>query len=226
MTRIAMVLFPNLTQLDLAGPYEVLSRLPGTEIDLAAHTLEPIKTDRGMALLPSVTFAKCPQPDILFVPGGPGVNAMLEDPEVIGFLQRTAPAARLITSVCTGSLVLAAAGLLRGKRATSHWMVVELLEAFGAIPVRERVVHDGNVWTGAGVSAGIDFALRLAADLHGETLAQRIQLQIEYDPEPPFDSGSPDRADPAVVAEMRELGRRLTEERREIAARIGKAAAR
>lgn len=220
--RIGMLLFPRLTQLDMTGPYEVLARLPDTVVDLVSRTLDPVTTDRGMQIVPSVTYETCPPLDIVMVPGGPGQQDLMEDEAALSFLRRQAAEAEYVTSVCTGSLVLAAAGLLKGRRATSHWAAVEHLALMGAIPVRDQVVVDGNVVTGAGVTSGIDFALKLAAILEGETVAREIQLQIEYEPEPPFDSGSPERAAPETLATVKTRLAKLGEERRAVAARVGR----
>ena len=220
--RIGMLIFPRLTQLDMTGPYEVLARLPDTKVELVAATRDPVTTDRGMQIVPTVTYDTCPPLDIVMVPGGPGQQDLMEDAAALSFLRHQAAGAQYVTSVCTGSLVLGAAGLLKGKRATSHWAAVDLLPLLGAIPVREQVVIDGNVVTGAGVTSGIDFALRLAAILDGEAVAREIQLQIEYEPEPPFDSGSPERALPQTLAAVRTRLARLGEERRAVAARAGK----
>lgn len=200
--RIVSLLFPNVTQLDLTGPAQVFSRLPGVEQHFVWHRIEPVPTDAGFAILPTITLADAPQADILFVPGGQGAFELFDDEVVLRFLREQAAGARYVTSVCTGSFMLAAAGLLQGRRATSHWGSLDLLAGLGAIPVAERVVQDGNVITGAGVSSGIDFALTLAAELFGEETAKRAQLAIEYDPQPPFDAGSPARpdADPDEVA--------------------------
>ncbi len=219
--RIGMLIFPRLTQLDMTGPYEVLARLPDTTVELVAQSLAPVTTDRGMRIVPTTTYADCPPLDIVMVPGGPGQQELMEDEEVLGFLRTQAAGARYVTSVCTGSLVLAAAGLLKGKRATCHWAAIDNLALMGAIPVRERVVVDGNVVTGAGVASGIDFALRLAAIVESEEVAREIQLQIEYDPDPPFDSGSPDRARPETVAALTGRLARLRDERRTVATRVG-----
>jgi len=219
---IGMLIFPRLTQLDMTGPYEVLARLPNTKVHLVAHTLDPVKTDRGMMIVPTVTIADCPQLDLVMVPGGPGQQDLMEDPVVLEFLQRQARGVKYITSVCTGSLVLGAAGLLKGKRATSHWAAIEHLTALGAIPVNDRVVVDGNIVTGAGVASGIDFALAVAAILEGEEVARQIQLQIEYDPAPPFNSGSPKTAAPELLATLRARGAALNEQRGEVAQRVGK----
>jgi cyclohexyl-isocyanide hydratase len=219
---IGMLIFPQLTQLDMTGPYEVLARLPNTTVHLVAHTLEPVKTDRGMRIVPTVTFADCPQLDVIMVPGGPGQQQLMDDPVVLEFLQRQARSARYVTSVCTGSLVLGAAGLLKGRRATSHWAAVDHLAALGATPVREHVVVDGNIVTGAGVTSGIDFALKLAAILESEEVARQIQLQIEYDPTPPFNSGSPQTAAPETLAAVRQRIAPLSEQRWETVRRVGR----
>ena len=219
---IGMLIFPRLTQLDMTGPYEVLARLPNTKVHLIAHSLDAVTTDRGMMILPTVTFADCPQLDVIMVPGGPGQQDLMEDSMVLEFLRRQARGARYITSVCTGSLVLGAAGLLKGRRATCHWAALEHLKALGAIPVSERVVIDGNIVTGAGVASGLDFGLALAAELDGEETAREVQLQIEYDPAPPFDSGSPRTASPATVAKLRNRLATLNDERRVVAERVGR----
>jgi cyclohexyl-isocyanide hydratase len=220
--QIGMLVFPGLTQLDMTGPYEVLVRLPNTTVHLVAHTLDAVRTDRGMMILPSVTYAQCPQLDVVMVPGGPGQQGLMEDEIVLGFLRAQAKAAKFVTSVCTGSLVLGAAGLLKGKRATCHWAAIEHLKALGAIPVSERVVVDGNIVTGAGVASGLDFGLALAAELEGEEVAREIQLQIEYDPAPPFTSGSPRTAAPETVAKLRSRLAPLNEQRRTVAERVGR----
>ena len=219
---IGMLIFPKLTQLDMTGPYEVLARLPNTKVLLVAHTMAPVTTDRGMQIVPTVTFADCPQLDLVMVPGGPGQQDLMEDEVALEFLRRQARGAKYVTSVCTGSLVLGAAGLLRGKRATSHWAALEHLAPLGAIPVSEKVVVDGNVITGAGVTSGIDFALAVAAKLEGEAAARQIQLQIEYDPAPPFDSGSPATASAELLATVRARLSALNEQRRAVAQRVGK----
>jgi cyclohexyl-isocyanide hydratase len=220
--QIGMLIFPRLTQLDMTGPYEVLARLPNTKVHLVAHTMAPVRTDRGMEIVPTVTFAECPPLDMIMVPGGPGQQDLMEDEVVLEFLRRQARSAKYITSVCTGSLVLGAAGLLKGRRATSHWAAIEHLKALGAIPVAEKVVTDGNVITGAGVTSGIDFALKVASILEGEDVARQIQLQIEYDPAPPFNSGSPKTASPEMLATVRSRLAALNEQRREVAARVGR----
>ena len=221
--RIAMVLFPGLTQLDLTGPFEILARMPDTSIALVSSTLDPVRTDRGLVLTPDATYADLPDPDILFVPGGPGQLPAMEDAALMTYLRSAAERATLVTSVCTGSLLLAAAGLLQGKRATCHWLAHDQLALLGAIPVKERVVQDGNVITGAGVSSGIDFGLVVAERLHGAQVAQEIQLQAEYDPSPPWNSGNVDTAPGDIVETLRERGAALREKRVAVAERIGRA---
>ena len=217
-----MLVFPNLTQLDLTGPYEVLARLPGAETLLLWKDLSPVRSEHGLTIQPMATLAGCPPLDLVLVPGGAGVNPLLEDQEVLAFLRRTAAQARYVVGVCTGSLVLGAAGLLRGRRAATHWMSRELLRAFGAEPVAERVVVDGNLFTGGGVTAGIDVALTVAAEIAGQATAEAIQLAIEYDPAPPFASGSPETADPAVLAAVLD---RAGPRQRDRAERVARAAA-
>jgi len=219
--RIGMLIFPGMTQLDMTGPYEVLARTPNSVVDLVARTLEPVTSDRGMQILPTVTYETCPVLDLIMVPGGPGQQKLMEDEATLGFLRRQAASATYITSVCTGSLVLGAAGLLKGKRATCHWSALEHLKFLGATPVSERVVVDGNIITGAGVTSGIEFGLTLAAILEGEQAAREIQLQIEYDPAPPFDCGSPKRAPHDMVKRLQARGAKLYEERKAVAARVG-----
>lgn len=222
--QIGLLLFPDITQLDMTGPYEVFTKLPGAEVHLVWKTLDPVVANGGMRIVPTMTFAACPQLDLVCVPGGPGMNALLNDEETLAFLRRQAKGARYVTSVCTGALVLGAAGLLQGKRAATHWMSRDMLAAFGATPVAERVVIDGNVVTGGGVTAGIDFALKIAADAFGEDLAKAIQLGIEYDPQPPFRAGSPEGAGPAIVEKARAGAARRQAEResavRQAAARL------
>jgi cyclohexyl-isocyanide hydratase len=191
---VGMVLFPGLTQLDLTGAYEVLARMPDTRVHLLASTLDPVRSEWGLTIIPDVTFGDAPPIDVLCVPGGWGVNGRLNDEELLEFLRVRGEQARYVTSVCSGALLLGAAGLLRGYRATTHWLSLDLLPLLGADAVRQRVVRDRNRITGAGVTAGIDFGLALAAELFGPAAAQRIQLAIEYSPAPPFDSGSPDTA--------------------------------
>jgi cyclohexyl-isocyanide hydratase len=218
---IGMLAFPRMTQLDLTGPYEVFARLPNTRVHLVAQRLDPIETDRGLMILPTSTYATCPQLDVIVVPGGPGQQDLMDDEPTLEFLRQQAEGAAYIASVCTGSLVLGAAGLLKGRRATCHWGAVDLLAHLGAIPTRERVVADGNRVTGAGVASGIDFALTLAGLLDGETVAREIQLQIEYDPAPPFDCGSLRTAPPELVQRLKARGAALYAARAEAARRAG-----
>ena len=219
---VGMLIFPRLTQLDMTGPYEVLARLPDTVVHLVSHTLDPVRTDRGMMIVPTITYEDCPQLDVVMVPGGPGQQDLMEDAVVLEFLQRQARGAKYVTSVCTGSLVLGAAGLLKGRRATSHWAALDHLGLLGATPVSEKVVVDGNVVTGAGVTSGIDFALQLAAILESEQVAREIQLGIEYDPAPPFNSGSPKTAAPDVLQNVRGKLAALSEQRRATASKVGR----
>jgi len=220
--HVGLLLFPDITQLDMTGPYEVFTRMPGAKVDVIWKTPEPVASDQGLRFVPSATFDQIQSLDLVCVPGGPGVAALMEDVHTLGFLRRIAPGARYLTSVCTGALVLGAAGLLRGKRATTHWMSLDLLAPFGATAVARRVVRDGNVITGAGVTAGIDFALTVVAEVAGEEAAKRVQLAIEYDPAPPFHSGSPASAEPALVAATREAAAARQQERKE---RVARAAA-
>jgi cyclohexyl-isocyanide hydratase len=196
---VGLLLFPDMTQLDMTGPYEVFARMPLATVHLVWKTRDPVRTDRGLAILPTTTLADCPALDLVCVPGGPGQVALMQDAAILDWLRRQAATCRWITSVCTGSLVLGAAGLLRGYRATSHWLSLDQLALLGAEPVAERVVMDRNRITGAGVTSGIDFALFVAAQIRGEDVAKEIQLGIEYDPAPPYAAGSPRTADPALV---------------------------
>lgn len=202
---IAFVLFPNVTQLDLTGPVQVLSRLGNVSVHLVARSTEPVMTDAGFSINPTCTYSDCPKPHIVCVPGGAGADDAMLDDELIEWLRQVSIGADWVTSVCTGSLVLGAAGLLHGKKATSHWLSRPMLADFGAIPVAERVVIDGKFVTGGGVTAGIDFALSLMAMIRGEEHAKLVQLSLEYDPQPPFRSGSPDDAEQVVVDRIREL---------------------
>lgn len=216
MTRkldIGFLLFPNLTQLDLTGPYEVFSRLPEVRVHLVWKTRDLVISDTGMAIMPDMTLDECPQLDVICVPGGPGVNPLLDDEAVLGFLSRQAAQAKLISSVCTGALVLGAAGLLEGYKAATHWASMHFLKEFGAIATHSRVVADRNRITGGGVTAGIDFGLEIAARLADENVAQRIQLYLEYNPAPPFPAGSPDRAPAKVLSAFKDAANSMLEER-------------
>ncbi|MDE1186621.1 MAG: DJ-1/PfpI family protein [Pantoea sp.] len=202
--NIGLLLFPSLTQLDLTGPWEVFVRMPGVNNYLVWKDHQPVMSDRGLAIMPTATFADCPPLDLICIPGGPGQIALMEDDETLDFVRRMAEQAQWVTSVCTGSLVLGAAGLLQGYRATSHWGSLDQLSLFGATPVQERVVRDRNRITGAGVTSGIDFALTVAEELLGRAVAENIQLQMEYDPAPPFHSGSPRSASAERLTEAQQ----------------------
>jgi cyclohexyl-isocyanide hydratase len=200
--QIGLLIFPKVTQLDFTGPLQVFSSLPAqvANVHLIWKRIEPVPTDSVMVLTPTATFADCPQLDVICVPGGFGTNDLVNDEEVLDFLRAQAGHAQYITSVCTGSLVLGAAGLLKGYRAATHWSAMDHLAPFGAIPTKTRVCVDRNRITGGGVTAGIDFALSLVAMLVDRKTAEAIQLGIEYNPAPPFQSGSPDSAPPEVLA--------------------------
>jgi len=218
--EVGLLLFPRLTQLDMTGPFEVLARLPGARMRLLWKTKDPVRADTGLAMLPDTSFEECPPLDVICVPGGPGVAALMEDEAVLAFLRRQAAGARYVTSVCTGALVLGAAGLLRGRRATTHWASHDFLAALGATPVAARVVRDGPLITGGGVTAGIDFALTIAAEIAGPEAAQAIQLQIEYAPEPPFPAGRPESAPAAVLEQAKRRGAAMRQEREALVARV------
>jgi cyclohexyl-isocyanide hydratase len=211
-----MLLFPRLTQLDLTGPHEVFSQMPDTRVHLVAQSLEKVVSAYGLPFMPDTSFDDCPPLDVLFVPGGPGIAEAIESRHTLDFLRQRASAAKFVTSVCTGALVLGAAGLLNGYRATTHWLSLDLLPVVGAVPVSERVVVDRNRITGAGVTAGIDFGLVVAAHLFGEDVARSIQLVMEYDPAPPFNSGSPRTASPALVGRITERMRKVHEDRKRL----------
>ncbi len=217
---VGMVLFPNLTQLDLTGPYEVFVRMSNTRVCLLATALAPVRSERGLAISPDTTFDDAPSLDVLFVPGGPGVSDVMEDETFLDFLREQGRQARYITSVCTGALLLGAAGLLKGYRATTHWLSMDFLDRLGARPVSERVVIDRNRITGGGVTAGIDFSLVIAAQLRGEDAAKEIQLSIEYDPQPPFRSGSPRTAEGKLVQTVIAARRDTQELRRQQVERV------
>jgi cyclohexyl-isocyanide hydratase len=221
-----LVLFPRLTQLDLTGPYEVFSRMPDAAVHLIAASYDPVVSERGLAIVPTTTFERTPPLDLVCVPGGPGVNAMMEDETMLAFLREQARRARYVTSVCTGALVLGAAGLLRGYRATTHWLSLDLLTFFGAEAVAERVVIDRNRITGGGITAGIDFGLVVAGEIAGPSAAQEIQLMMEYDPAPPFSSGSPRTAPRELVDVVIASRRGIQGDRRRIAERAAETLAR
>lgn len=219
---IGFLAFDDVTALDLVGPHEVLSRVPGAECVVVAPEARPIRAQNGLRLVADHSFATCPQLDLLCVPGGPGQEACMEDAELLQFLRTQEEGARLVAGICTGSLILGAAGLLQGYRATTHWRYRECLRDLGATPVRKRVVSDRNRITAAGVSAGIDMGLFLAALLAGEHVAQSIQLQLEYDPHPPFRAGTPEQVEPELLEEAEERTRVDFERRWEQIRRIGK----
>jgi cyclohexyl-isocyanide hydratase len=223
--QIGSLLFEGLDQIDLTGPFEVLSRLPNSTYRIFAKTTEPVRDTRGLRLTPDATLADAPQLDVLHVPGGFGQEAIMDDEDVLGWVRRQAAGARCVFSVCTGALICGAAGLLKGRRATTHWAAFHLLPFFGAIPVNDRVVVDGNMVFAAGVTAGLDAALRVAAELRGVEVAQTIQLYMQYAPEPPFDSGTPETAPPAIHESARQAVKAVTAQReitaRRLAVRLG-----
>ncbi|MEO9636293.1 MAG: DJ-1/PfpI family protein [Parasphingorhabdus sp.] len=202
--HIVFLLFDGITQLDFTGPAQFLARMPGAVVHTVAKSIKPIETDSGFAIVPNCDFEACPQADLLCVPGGFGTKDVIADADTLQFLRDQAAGAQYISSVCTGSLALGAAGLLDGKRATSHWAYTSLLQRFGATFEKARVVKDGNIITAGGVTSGIDFALTVIAEIAGPEFAEAVQLGLEYDPRPPFASGHPDRSNPKLVAMLRE----------------------
>ena len=223
--QIGSLLFNGLDQIDLTGPFEVLSRIPNATYRVYAKTIAPVRDVRGLQLTPDATLADAPRLDVLHVPGGFGQEGVMEDEETLAWIQRQVAGARSVFSVCTGALVLGAAGLLKRRRATTHWASFHLLPLFGAIPVNDRVVIDGNWIFAAGVTAGIDGALQLAAELRGDDVARAIQLYMQYAPEPPFDSGTPERAPVAILDQAKRAVADITAQReataRRVAARLG-----
>ncbi|MEU9489803.1 DJ-1/PfpI family protein [Streptomyces decoyicus] len=210
--QLAILLYDRFTTLDAVGPYDTLSRLPGAETVFVGERTGPYRNDLGsLAMVADATLDEVTAPDILVVPGGPGQTAHMADGPVQEWIRAVDAATTWTTSVCTGSLILGAAGLLKGRRATSHWLALDQLPALGAEPTGERVVFDGKYVTAAGVSSGIDMGLTLAGRIAGDTVAQTIQLGIEYDPQPPYDAGSPDKAPAEVTALLRERGRFVLE---------------
>jgi cyclohexyl-isocyanide hydratase len=202
--QIGLLIFPKVTQLDMTGPLQVFSSLPGAKVHLIWKRIEPVSTDTVLMLTPTTTLADCPQLDVICVPGGAGTDDILNDGEILDFLRTQARGAKYITSVCTGSLALGAAGLLQGYRATTHWSAMDLLEPLGATPTHTRVCVDRNRITGGGVTAGIDFALTLVSILVDRQTAEAIQLRLEYNPAPPFNAGSPETAPAEVLSVARE----------------------
>lgn len=219
--NIGSLLFEGLDQIDLTGPFEVLSRIPNTTYRIYGKTDLPVRDMKGLRLAPDATLADAPPLDVLHIPGGVGQEDVMDDTEILAWIRQQASGACRIFSVCTGALLCGAAGLLKGRRATTHWASLHLLPYFGAIPVNERVVIDGAWVFAAGVTAGIDGALRLAAELRGDEAAQSIQLRIAYAPEPPFNSGTPETAPAAILAEARQSMREITARREVTARRIG-----
>ncbi|QPF85826.1 DJ-1/PfpI family protein [Bradyrhizobium genosp. L] len=219
--QIGSLLFEAVDQIDLTGPFEVLSRIPNATYRIYGKTAGAVRDVKGLRLTPDGTLAEAPPLDVLHVPGGFGQEALMDDEEVLGWIRQQAAGACSIFSVCTGALLCGAAGLLKGRRATTHWASFHLLPLFGAIPVNERVVVDGSYIFAAGVTAGIDGALRLAAELRGDDAARAIQLYMAYAPEPPFDSGTPETAPPAILAQSRESVRAITAQREGTARRVG-----
>jgi cyclohexyl-isocyanide hydratase len=217
--QIGLLVFPKVTQLDFTGPLQVFSSVPGAKVHLIWKRIEPVASDSVMMLTPTTTFADCPQLDVVCVPGGVGSDDLLNDQEVLNFLRKQADGAKYVTSVCTGSLVLGAAGLLKGYRAATHWTAIDNLAAFGATPAGERVCTDRNRVTGGGVTAGIDFALTLVSMLVDRKTAEAIQLRLEYNPAPPFNSGSPDTAPAETLALIRERIAPFQARRKEAVAR-------
>ncbi|MFF8277745.1 DJ-1/PfpI family protein [Streptomyces lateritius] len=208
--QIAVLLYDRLTALDAVGPYEMLARLPGAETVFVSRESGPVRNDQGdLALVADRTLADVPHPDIVLVPGGPGSREAMHDPEILAWLRTADATSTWTTSVCTGSLMLAAAGLLAGRRATSHWLALDELTPFGVEPTGERVVFDGKYVTAAGVSSGIDMALHLLGRIAGDATAQTIQLLTEYDPQPPYDAGSPEKAPAEIVAHWRAKAERV-----------------
>jgi cyclohexyl-isocyanide hydratase len=218
--HIGSLLFEGIDQIDLTGPFEVLSRIPNATYRIYGKTTAPVRDLKGLRLTPDAALADAPPLDVLHVPGGYGQEALMEDAEVLRWIRRQASGACSIFSVCTGALICGAAGLLKGRRATTHWSALHLLPLFGAIPVNERVVVDGAWIFAAGVTAGIDGALRLAAELRSDAIAQAIQLQMVYAPEPPFQSGTPETAPAAILSEARRSVQTITMQRERTARRV------
>ena len=217
---IGMFIFPEMTQLDFAGPYEVFTKVPGAEVRIVAPSAGPVVANGGLRFLPDTIIENAPAFDLLFVPGGPGVGAVMEDRSLLEFVREQGLRARYVTSVCTGALILGAAGLLKGYRATTHWLSLDLLPLFGAVPLPDRVVVDRTRMTGGGVTAGIDLALSVAAEIDSPETARMIQLLIEYNPSPPFASGHPSIADAHLVEEVRKARKGLQQQRIEQAKRV------
>lgn len=227
LLQIGLLVFPQITQLDMTGPLQVFSSLADADVHLVWKTCDPVQSDTVLEIKPTITFADCPPLDVICVPGGFGTDALLNDEDVHAFLRAQAKGARYVTSVCTGSLVLGAAGLLEGYRAATHWSAIDVVPLFGAELSRERVCIDRNRITGGGITAGIDLGLTVVAELLGRPAAEAVQLRMEYNPAPPFNAGSPETAPPEVLAVMRERMKASQERRlvsaRQAVARMGRA---
>lgn len=211
--QVNVIIVPEMVQLDITGPYEVLSRAPGWTLDLVAASMDPVRTDRGLTILPTQTRESAKPSDILVIPGGTGIDTAMLDESWLAYVRREAERAKYVFGICTGSLLLAAAGLLTGRRAGGHWQARDFLAKFGAVPSDERLTVDGKFYTSGGVTSGIDAAFRVVADVMGEDTARQIQLLIEYDPAPPFKGGTPFTSPPHIVAAAKELGRARRERR-------------
>lgn len=211
--QVNIIIVPDMVQLDITGPYEVLSRAPGWNLDLVAASMDPVRTDRGLTILPTQTRETAKPSDILVIPGGTGIDTAMLDETWLAYARREAERAKYVFGICTGSLLLAAAGLLGGRRAGGHWQARDLLAKFGAIPSDERMTVDGKFYTSGGVTSGIDAAFRVVADVMGEDTARQIQLLIEYDPAPPFEGGTPFTSPPHIVTAAKEMGRVRREKR-------------
>ncbi len=218
--QIGAIVFPEMDQIDLTGPFAVLSRLPNSSFQLIWKSTMPVRDHKGLRLLPDASLADAKQIDLLIVPGGPGQEDLMEDKQILSFIAAQAGRAKCVFSVCTGALLCGAAGLLKGRSATTHWQSVQFLKYFGAVPKEQRVVIDGTFVSAAGLTAGMDGALKVAALLRGDAVAQAIQLDIQYAPEPPFDSGTPNRAPTEIVAKLKQTSERLTTQRLATARRV------
>lgn len=220
--QVGMIIFPGMTNLDFVGPLEVLARMPNTEVHILAKDLSAIETDLGYSVSPTMKIGQEPPLDLIFIGGGAGINALLEDEFMLAYLEEVGQHVQWVTSVCTGALVLGAAGLLKGYKATTHWTAMDVLPLLGAEPVYRRVVVDRNRVTGGGVTAGIDFGLTIAALLHGNAIAQSLQLGMEYNPEPPFQAGSPAIAPPEITSRIREAMSGVTAKRMSLAEAVAR----
>jgi cyclohexyl-isocyanide hydratase len=218
--QIGAIVYPNMDQMDLTGPFAALSRLPNTTFQLLWKNTQPVRDFHGFQITPDASFADAKPMEVLLVPGGPGQNELMEDEEVLGFIRAQSERVKILFTVCTGSLLLGATGLLKGRRATSYWRTTHLLKYFGAEYVNERVVADGKFVNAAGLTAGIDGAIRVAAMLRGEEAGKRIELDLQYAPEPPFNCGSPDKAPAELLAISKQAGADLTARRLVVAKRV------